>query len=167
MIFWWVLILFCAGAALLIAEFFVPGLVCGVLGGLCILGSCILGVWAYPDNALMVILLEILGTVVTVITGAVWFPHTRAAKAMILQTSQQAGAGWVAAETDNTLMGAVGEVYTPLRPAGTVTVNSRRINAVADGSFIEKGEHVRVIEVQGNRVVVEPAAKLQGKGTTS
>jgi membrane-bound serine protease (ClpP class) len=36
-------------------------------------------------------------------------------------------------------------------------VNGKRVDAVSDGSFIDKGARVRVIEVQGARVVVELA----------
>jgi membrane-bound serine protease (ClpP class) len=43
---------------------------------------------------------------------------------------------------------------TPLRPVGTAEFMGRRVESVAEGIMIERGEHVRVIAVQGNRVVV-------------
>jgi membrane-bound serine protease (ClpP class) len=154
---WWIILLFVVGVALILAEFFLPGLICGVLGCLLVVSSCAVAVYTHPDNALMIIMLEIVGTVAAVIVGVVVFPRTRAARYMILETSQQVQEGWVDTPTDHSLLGARGEVFTPLRPAGSVVIGNRRINAVSDGTFIDKGSSVRVIEVQGNRVVVEQA----------
>jgi membrane-bound serine protease (ClpP class) len=81
--------------------------------------------------------------------------RTRAGKHLILSTSQQAAAGWVSVDTDASLIGAEGEVHSALRPAGTVNINGKRVDAVSEGSFIDKGARVRVLEVHGSRVVVE------------
>ena len=61
----------------------------------------------------------------------------------------------MAADSDISLDGTEGEVYSALRPAGTIIIDKKRIDAVANGSFIDKGARVRVIEVRGSRVVVE------------
>lgn len=53
-----------------------------------------------------------------------------------------------------TLKGEVGKAVTPLRPAGISEIAGRRIDTVAEGVMIERGAWVRVVEVQGNRVVV-------------
>ena len=69
--------------------------------------------------------------------------------------------GWVN-ETGNTdLVGRFGTVVTPLRPAGTVEFGTERLQAVSEGAFIEAGAVVRVIEVHGNRIVVEQAEQTQ------
>jgi membrane-bound serine protease (ClpP class) len=52
-------------------------------------------------------------------------------------------------------------VVTPLRPAGTVEFGTERLQAVSEGAFIEAGAVVRVIEVHGNRIVVEQAEQTQ------
>ena len=44
---------------------------------------------------------------------------------------------------------------TPLRPAGIIEIADRRIDAVSDGAFIDSGSRVRVLTVEGSRVVVE------------
>lgn len=50
--------------------------------------------------------------------------------------------------------GQQGEVISALRPAGRAKFGSSIIDVVADGTYIEQGAEVRVLEVQGNRVVV-------------
>ena len=44
-----------------------------------------------------------------------------------------------------------------LRPSGSVAIGEEWIDAVSAGGFIEEGTAVQVVEVAGNRVVVEPA----------
>ncbi len=48
-----------------------------------------------------------------------------------------------------------GNTLTPLRPSGAAMFGNTRLDVVADGEFINAGEPVRVVEVTGNRVVVE------------
>ena len=54
-------------------------------------------------------------------------------------------------------MDRTGRTLTPLRPAGLVEIDGRRIDVVADSEFLDAGVEVRVCEVEGNRVVVEAA----------
>lgn len=55
---------------------------------------------------------------------------------------------------DGGLLGHEGRVDSLLRPAGTATIDGRRVDVVTRGEAIEAGTRVRVIEVEGNRVVV-------------
>lgn len=151
----WIIVLYLAGLVLILAEFLVPGMICGILGVVLVLASGVLGCRVYPDYALFFVLGEAFGVFIAIAIGMYLLSRTRAGKKLILQSSQQADAGWVANETDRSLFGAVGEVYTALRPAGTVVIDGKRIGAVSDGAFIDKGARIRVIEAHGSRVVVE------------
>lgn len=51
-------------------------------------------------------------------------------------------------------VGDWGVAESPLRPAGKAIFGEEYIDVVADGSFVEKGVQVRVIDISGNRVVV-------------
>jgi membrane-bound serine protease (ClpP class) len=148
-------ILYLAGMALVFSEFFVPGLICGIVGVLLVLTSAWLGCSHYPDYAYPILFGELLFGALTVGLGIYLFPRSFAGKVMILSNSQPQADGWVATETDATLMGEQGLVFTALRPAGTVMIRDKRLDAVSDGTFIDKGAMVRVIDVQGSRVVVE------------
>jgi membrane-bound serine protease (ClpP class) len=52
------------------------------------------------------------------------------------------------------LLDAEGIAMTPLRPAGRVRFGDQFIDVVTDGSYINEGTRVRVIDVSGRRVVV-------------
>ncbi len=53
------------------------------------------------------------------------------------------------------LIGKHGITQTMLRPAGIVLVEDRKIDAVTNGEFIAPGTAVSVIQMTGNRVVVQ------------
>jgi membrane-bound serine protease (ClpP class) len=51
-------------------------------------------------------------------------------------------------------VGKVGIAETPLRPAGKVEFDEEFFDVVSEGDFVAKGEEVRIVDIQGNRVVV-------------
>lgn len=52
------------------------------------------------------------------------------------------------------LAGKEGVSLTNLRPSGAARVDGKRIDVVTRGDYIEKGETVEVLKVEGSRVVV-------------
>lgn len=52
------------------------------------------------------------------------------------------------------LLGKEGAADTDLRPSGWVQVGEKRIFVVTEGSYIDKGLSVKILSVDGNRVVV-------------
>ncbi len=63
------------------------------------------------------------------------------------------------------LVGRVGTAATVLRPAGAMDLDGERIDVVTEGEFVEAGAALRVLYVNGNRVVVasaDPRAGEQG-----
>ena len=53
------------------------------------------------------------------------------------------------------LLGAIGVAATPLRPAGKVKFGDEYIDVVAEGTYVEAGTRVQVVEIEGNRIVVK------------
>jgi membrane-bound ClpP family serine protease len=53
------------------------------------------------------------------------------------------------------LLGAIGVAATTLRPAGLARFGEEYVDVVTEGGFIEAGNRVQVIEIEGNRVVVK------------
>ncbi|WP_428264788.1 NfeD family protein [Haliangium sp.] len=83
-----------------------------------------------------------------------WYlPRTRTVRSMVLQTQTLGTAGDPALKA---LMGREGVTTTPLRPAGAVEIDGEAVDVVSDGQYVEPGTRVRVIEVSGSRVLVEP-----------
>jgi membrane-bound serine protease (ClpP class) len=54
------------------------------------------------------------------------------------------------------LLGRTGRTTTPLVPAGKAQIGTELVDVITDGRMVEKGMAVRVVEVLGNRVMVEP-----------
>ena len=52
------------------------------------------------------------------------------------------------------MVGKAGLADSDLRPSGWMTINDKRIFVVSNGKFIDNGEEVKIIKVDGNRVVV-------------
>ena len=75
---------------------------------------------------------------------------------MILQAELAAEGGAVSPmqEASESLIGKTGEALTPLRPGGKIEVGHRVYDVVAEGDFIEKGDPIRVLAIDGSRIVV-------------
>ena len=54
-------------------------------------------------------------------------------------------------------VGETGEAVSRLRPAGKARFGDAVVDVVAEGAFIDKGTKVKIIKIQGNRVVVKAA----------
>jgi membrane-bound serine protease (ClpP class) len=150
----WVIIFFIAGIILIFAEFLLPGGVCGGAGALMIIASAALALYHYPDQALWIIGGETIGVIAGISLG-IFALSKGMGKALVLDSAQDADEGYINAQSDAATIGATGETMTALRPAGTIIIDGERIDAVSDGNFIDMNTTVRVVEVQGNRVVVE------------
>jgi len=83
-----------------------------------------------------------------------WFlPKTKAGNKMVLKASIDESA------PDPSLKGlleAEGVAMSDLRPSGTAKIDGRPVDVITDGEYVESGTSVRVVRVEGARVVVEP-----------
>ncbi len=57
-------------------------------------------------------------------------------------------------------LGMHGEAESDLRPAGKVKIDNRLIDVVTEGDYIEAGQSVEVIHIEGNRVIVRSRLNL-------
>lgn len=145
-----VITLLVVGAILLLLETVLPGMVAGIIGGCCLVVGVILGYMEFGAQTGTWILC---GVVVGVIVGfCVWarvFPNTRFGRAFI----SQGVSGEIGTEKPE-LLHQTGTAFTQLRPSGTALINGRRVDVVTEGSLIEKGTPIKVIALEGMRVVV-------------
>lgn len=151
----WPLILFVVGISLIVFEFVLPGVICGIAGVSLLCASAVLGIAAYPEYTFLIIMGEIMGAAAGLGVGLIVLSKTSGATGLALGTSLSEESGYVNLPTNGALVGRTGTVMTALRPSGTIVVDGERHDAVSDGDFIGEGQMVRVIEVHGNRVVVE------------
>lgn len=86
-------------------------------------------------------------------------PKTKIGRSLILTTSEHSDSGFRSSPQElESFMGKTGVALTPLRPAGTIEIDSVRIDALTQGEFIEKGKEVEVIRVEGSKIVVREKA---------
>ena len=73
---------------------------------------------------------------------------------LVLDERQQNRDGYTSVIDKSKFLGATGVCVTDLRPAGTININGEPVDVVTEGSFIKAGESVKVINVDGSRVLV-------------
>ncbi len=153
-----VIILFVVGVALIFAEFFVPGAVLGGLGALLVMGSIALGWYRFPEYGVIILGGELGAVVLVVALGLFLLFKTPVGGALVLKAKQDVTAGYADYAQDAALVGQIAKVHTALRPAGSIMFGNKRIDAVSNGTFIDSGKSVRIVEVEGHRVVCEEVA---------
>jgi membrane-bound serine protease (ClpP class) len=156
-----VIALLVVGCLLVLAETILPGMVAGILGVLCIMGGVVAGYVNFGTPTGHYILLGVM--VALVVGAAVWikvFPNTRLARVFISEQS----VGNLEVEKP-ALLGQSGTALSQLRPSGVALINGQRVDVITEGSLIEKGTPLKVIALEGLRVVVraQPQTSLSSK----
>ena len=146
-----VIVLCVVGFLLLGAEVFVPGLILGSLGAMCLMVAIGLGYYQYGwiIGSLMLAGVGLLG-IVGFFTWLSLFPRTSAGRRLINSTSGSNDF----LKARHPLLGKSGAAFSALRPAGIAMIEGRKVDVIAEGSFIERGTDIDVILVEGPRVVV-------------
>jgi membrane-bound serine protease (ClpP class) len=138
------------GAILLFLETLLPGMIAGIIGSLCLLAAVILGYrnFGYQTGSLI-----LAGVLVGLLIGTwCWlefFPESRVARKFISQSST--GELGVARPE---LLNGTGTALSQLRPSGTAEINGQRVDVVTEGDLIERGAKLKVVAVEGARIVV-------------
>lgn len=148
------LIFFILGLCLIIAEFFVPGGILGILGGGSILVSILL---AAKDIKIMALSL-LFAIVITILGSIIMFKlfgkRMSFFRKIVLTDATDTESGYVSNRNRLELIGLEGETLTDLRPAGTIIVEDERIDVVSEGHYIRRNARVKIIKVEGSRIVV-------------
>jgi len=173
------IIVFFLGLVAIAVEIFVlPGtVVFGLLGFLCLILSLVLSRQSFvlPSNSIEEELLvtnlfqlSLMFILVLVLGALMWriLPKVPIFNRMFLlppgsghePTSNSAPSG-LGLNRDRlvALVGRTGSAATVLRPTGTMEIDGDRIDVVTEGEFVDHGAAIRVLYVQGNRVVVARA----------
>jgi membrane-bound serine protease (ClpP class) len=150
-----VVALFVLGIIMLIAEiFFIPGFgLVGVLGLISILASIFL---SFDNFTAALTSLAITLAVTIAIIVLLWkrFTRSRAWSRFVLLTREERSLGYQGVRDYSELLGQTGVTVSALRPAGIVKIGDQRYDVVSDGDFIPNDTKVKVVYVEGNRIVV-------------
>ena len=146
------------GLVLVIIEIFQPGFgVFGGLGTLLIIAGIVIRMLQGGSLLMLFIMIFI---VVIILLGAFtimvrsmkygWLSRTD-----FIQTGTAVGTDRSEATKDfSQLLDLSGKTTTPLRPSGKAVINGTEYDVVAQGAFISSEREIKVVEIEGVRIVV-------------
>ena len=147
---------FIGGLVLIALELVTPGIgIFGVAGILLLFGSLF---WMLGATVQAVYILAggiVIAVILFYILGR-HLPKSRLFARVALTTRSTKEKGYTSQEDKSKYLFQRGTTITILRPAGTIRIGKERVDAVSSGAFIDRDVAVRVIKVEGGRVVVEP-----------
>lgn len=142
------------GLILILFEFYLPGAIMGILGGISILAGILL--FASQTSSLTAIILFVVGTAVAVvllIRFAMWrIVHAKAPYSIYSEHDQE---GYQASSYDPSAIGKTGTVLADLKPGGFILIDGRQHPAISVSGYLAKGEHVSVIGGQEQSLIVK------------
>jgi membrane-bound serine protease (ClpP class) len=147
-------ILLILGIVLIIAEFFVPGGILGLLGTASVIGSLFMSGYDIGHMAMSIAIAFLLSIIVSVILFRRIGMDKGIFRHIILKDQTSTELGYVSSVNRLELIGLEGVTVTPLRPAGTAVFDDERLDVVSEGRFIDQNEKVKIVKVEGVRIVV-------------
>lgn len=149
------ILLFLFGCIAIMIEFILPtfGLV-GIIGFFMILYSLV----STSSNLWLGIVIFFVSLIVAILVG--WYATKRFnftpawKKWFVLDARLTKDQGYSSNEDYRDLLGKVGITITPLRPSGFARFGDQKIDVVSEGEIIPANEKVKVIHVEGRRVMV-------------
>lgn len=146
------------GLLLILIEFYLPGAVMGVAGGILVLTSIVL--FAMQTSSPWWILLYLIGVVIILIylvKFAMWRIRTAKPSRSIYLNSDQTG--YQASSFDASVIGKTGVVVTDLKPGGHILVDGKRLQAISQSGYLTKGTEVIVLSGQEESLIVKQIKK--------
>lgn len=147
-------ICFALGFILVVIEMFHPGFGApGITGGiLLVLGIVFTARSLTEALILLLIIIAILGVTLTFVLQSA--TKGKLSKILILSNSQRKDNGYIGTEDLNYFLDKEGVAATVLRPAGIADFSGVKMDVVSEGEYIQKGSRIRVIKVEGRKIVV-------------
>jgi len=155
----WLILLLAAGVALIVLELFIPsGGILSVLSVAAVAAAIALAYFYYG---------AVVGTVffgvavvvmpVVLVLALRWWPNTPLGRRILIKPP--ASEEELFSEDDPAralmdLVGKRGQAKSPLLPSGAVLIEGRTYDAVSEGTSIEAGQAIEVIEATGNHIIV-------------
>ena len=148
------IVLLILGIILIILEFFVPGGIIGLLGFGAILGSLFMSGYDFGHMLISIAIALVVAIVAAVILYRSIGMEKGIFRHIILRDRTTTELGYVSSVNRLELIGLVGKTVTPLRPSGTAIFENERLDVVSEGGFVEIDKEVKIVKVEGMRVVV-------------
>lgn len=151
----WKALLLVFGLAFVIFEMFHPGFGApGITGAILLVASIVLISKSFVQSLILIIFILIFLSVIlaAVIRSA---KKGRLSQILVLDDSLDKQSGYSATEDLTSMLGKSGVALTILRPAGTAIIDGTKFDVVTEGEFINSSQEVKIIKIEGRRVVVK------------
>jgi membrane-bound serine protease (ClpP class) len=162
----WCFYLYFIGLLMVCLEIFIPGGIVGAIGIISVASSF----WiAYTKIStvfgLYFVSIGLIVAMFCIFLSVKLFPRTKFSEKLFLRSNESDFKS-----TDikfKSLEGEEGVALTKLRPAGIANIDGRKISVVAEGTFLNKGVKIKVMKVEGNRIVVREISRGNDVGDIS
>ena len=136
------------GFVLMFFEVLLPGMVLGTCAVLSLFASVAVA-YSNTDHGTIFLVIAVGSLAVFAIGFVYWFPNSYMGRKLISTSA----VGDLGIDLSG-LINQTGSAYPILRPSGKATIGDQRVDVVTEGAMIDKGTPIRVVTVEGNRVVV-------------
>lgn len=152
------IICFVLGLLFLVIEMFTPGVgVPGALGILCLVAVIVMQLgWGSQTVALYITAIALLIIILAIILVVRSLQRGKLSRSfLVLNDSIEATSTDITPDSATSLVGSIGLAITTLRPTGIAEINGKRLDVMTTGTFVQKGQPVRVTNVEGLHILVE------------
>ncbi len=152
----WAMILLIAGCGLVVLEVFIPsGGILSFCAAIALIASIVMAFRRDVTAGIGFVALTLVAVPVTLGLAIKYWPLTPMGKAFLgeLQSTDDL----IPEDPRRGLVGKLGIAKSKMLPSGSVQIEGKYIDAISQGTVIDIGQVVVVVEVRANRVVVRPA----------
>lgn len=146
--------LYVLGLILLMIEAMFPGFgIAGITGVVIVIASIVMISSSVIQGLLIIIATAAFVALLLVVFIKLGWSK-KYLKFFILNTEQKNEEGYISNNQYSDYIGKRGIVLTPLRLAGTIMIDSIKLDVVSEGKFIDKDAIVEVLKTEGSSIIV-------------
>ena len=165
--YWEIIMLFIGFMLIILEVFFIPGFGVAGVSGIALTISSLILIMLKNDffNFELVPMSDIViaglvsvggicGGLLLLFIGGSKLSNTQAFRKIALTETQEKVKGFSANFVPEISVGQTGVAHTVLRPSGKVVINNKVYDAFTRGDYIEKGQAIEVVEIEGSTLKV-------------
>jgi membrane-bound ClpP family serine protease len=146
------------GLLLIFIEFYLPGAVAGTAGALIFIASLIVATYEFESWYTIVIFYVVaFGLLITLCQWALKMIKSASPESSVYLNDDQEG--YKSPQFDAELIGKQGRALTDLRPSGYIFVAGKKVQAISQSTYIEKGTEIEVIDGESSYLIVKELNK--------
>jgi len=152
-----IVVLFICGLLLLAFEVFVPGVVLGISGGVCLAAGSVVAFAKFGPAAGWIAAVSAVVLVTLTFAFEFWILPKRGTMKRLMIGTGKSGAEPGAPASPGDVVGRTGVAVTTLAPSGYVKLGDRRYEARSEGGYVAEGCSVTVVGVNAFQLLVNPS----------